>query len=175
MSALLACAEVLGINIIKLEALGSTRELATRTVDDAFYHAILLLDNRFRRRGNRCGRTILGNGIDARRDSLLINKWPNAVVNQNNRIFIRYAKPFKLRKTIKDGILTRLATWNNRQDLGVMSVLDNFAHMVYTRGNTNDYDTCNHRMLFKMVDGMSDNRLSAQLQKLLGNYSATHT
>ena len=96
-------------------------------------------------------------------------------MNQNNRVLIRYAKPIKLRKTIKDGILTRLATWNNRQDLGVMSVLDNFAHMVYTRGNTNDNDTCNHRMLFKMVDGMSDNRLSAQLQKLLGNFSATHT
>ena len=96
-------------------------------------------------------------------------------MDQNNGILIRYAKSFKLRKTIKDGILARLATRNNRQDLGVVSVLNYLAHVIQTRGNTYDNDAGNHGMLFEMIDGVSNNGFSAQLQKLLGHFCAAHT
>ena len=175
MPALLKRTEVLGIDFIKLKALGSTRKFAARTVDDTLHHSILFLDYRFGRRSNRCGGTILGNRIDTRSNGLLVNKRSHAVMNQDNRVLVRYAKPIKFGKTHKDGILTSLAARNDRQNLRVMSILDYFAHVVYTRSNTHDNNARHHRVLFKMVDGMSNNGLSAQFQKLLGDFCSAHT
>ena len=161
MPALLTRTEVLGKDIIKLKTLGCTRKFAARTVDDALHHAILLLDYRFRRRSNGCGGTILGNGIDTRSNGLLVNKRSYAIMNQDNRVLIRYAKPIKFEKTHKDGILTSLAARNNRKNLGVVRILYDCAHMVHARGNANNNNTSNHRMFFKVVYGMGDNGLAS--------------
>ena len=174
MPALLARAEVLSINIIKLEALGSTRKLAARTIDNAFNHAILLLDNRFRRRGNRCSGAILGYGIDTRSNSLLVNKRSNAIMDQNNGVLIRYTKTIKLGQAIKDGILTRLAAWNNRKYFLVMGFVNDLAHVLHARLNAYDNNAIYHAVLLKMINGMRDNGLSAEFEKLLGNSSPTH-
>ena len=174
MPALLARAEVLSINIIKLEALRSTRKLAARTIDNAFNHAILLLDNRFRRRGNRCSGTILENRIDTCSDGLLVNKRSNTIMNQDNRALIRYTKPIKLGKTIKNGILTRLATRNDRKYFLVMGFVNDLAHVLHARLNAYDNNAIYHAVLLKMFNGMRDNGLSAEFEKLLGNSSPTH-